>query len=275
MTTAPGQSPAPTPLRPRVPERVAARRRGRRDLRRVYEELARAQKPPAKGSPAYSRFVNRRLGRVLAAGAARMGLRPNQVTGISGALSGIAIVLIPTTRATVTSGIGIAVLLLLGYAFDSADGQLARLFGGCRASGEWLDHVIDSIKIPGLHLAVAVVWVREGSLPDGMLLVPMGFALTGGVLFFAQILTDHLRRAYPAAAPRRAAPGRAGLARSLLVMPTDYGLLCLAFLTFGWPPGFVVLYTGLFACTLAFALVALPTWFVELERLRPTTSAEA
>ena len=33
----------------------------------TIRRLAGAQKPPAKGSPAYSRFVNRKIGRVLAA----------------------------------------------------------------------------------------------------------------------------------------------------------------------------------------------------------------
>ncbi|RBL82322.1 CDP-alcohol phosphatidyltransferase, partial [Streptomyces cavourensis] len=49
----------------------------------VLRELRGAQKS-AKGVSLYSRYVNRPAGRVLAAGAYRAGLTPNQVTLISG-----------------------------------------------------------------------------------------------------------------------------------------------------------------------------------------------
>ena len=52
-------------------------------LRETVGQLSRAQKPSA-GTPAYSRFVNRRIGRVFAA-AAFLGHRtPNQVSLASG-----------------------------------------------------------------------------------------------------------------------------------------------------------------------------------------------
>jgi phosphatidylglycerophosphate synthase len=47
----------------------------------------------------------------------------------------------------------ITVVLVLGYALDAADGQLARLRGGGSSLGEWLDHMIDSAKVVGPHLA--------------------------------------------------------------------------------------------------------------------------
>ena len=55
--------------------------------RDTVRQLASAQKGAARSAPAYSRFVNRRLGRLLAAWAYRRGLSPNAVTGLS-ALAG-------------------------------------------------------------------------------------------------------------------------------------------------------------------------------------------
>ncbi len=49
------------------------------EFRPALRALAAAQKP-ARGAPAYSRFVNRRLGRVLAAAAHRFRLTPDAVT---------------------------------------------------------------------------------------------------------------------------------------------------------------------------------------------------
>jgi hypothetical protein len=52
----------------------------------TLRRLSGAQKGAA-GAPAYSRFVNRRLGRFLAALAFHAGLTPNAVTGISAAFT--------------------------------------------------------------------------------------------------------------------------------------------------------------------------------------------
>ncbi len=41
----------------------------------------------SKGAPAYSRFINRRLGRYLAAGAFALRMTPNQVTFVSAMFS--------------------------------------------------------------------------------------------------------------------------------------------------------------------------------------------
>jgi phosphatidylglycerophosphate synthase len=231
--------------------------------------LAGAQKPPAKGSPAYSRFVNRKIGRVLAAGAFQLGLTPNQVTFISAAFSALAIALIALVRPSPAGAIGIALLLLLGYAFDSADGQLARLRGGGSPAGEWLDHVVDSVKSSALHLAVLIGWSRFYHVHEHTLLIPIGFTLVAAVFFFVQILTDQLRRAHPAQAPAPADASRAAVLRSLIVAPTDYGLLCLVFVLYAWQNGFIVIYTLMLAGTALFMLAALPKWYREAAAFRP------
>ncbi len=234
----------------------------------TLRRLAYAQKPPAKGSPAYSRFVNRRIGRLLAAGAYQAGLTPNQVTFISAAFSAGGIAAIACTRAGVPTAVAVALLLLVGYAFDSADGQLARLRGGGSPAGEWLDHVVDSIKVSALHLAVLIGWYRFYDVSAAVLLIPIGFTLVQAVFFFVQILTDQLRRAHPLQAPAPADASRAAVIRSLLVWPTDYGVLCLIFLTFAWQAGFVALYSLMLAGTTLFMLAALPKWYREVARFR-------
>src|SRR4051812_44202085 len=98
-------------------------------LAQTVRRLSAAQKGAA-GAPAYSRFVNRPAGRVLAALAHRAGLTPNAVTGLSAVVTLSGLVLLVTVRPLWWEGPAVAALLLLGYALDSADGQLARLRGG-------------------------------------------------------------------------------------------------------------------------------------------------
>lgn len=231
--------------------------------------LAGAQKPPAQGSPAYSRFVNRKIGRVLAAGSFQLGLTPNQVTFISAGFSTLAIAMIALVGPSPAAALGIALALLLGYAFDSADGQLARLRGGGSPAGEWLDHVVDSVKTSALHLAVLIGWSRFYDLPERTLLIPIAFTLAAAVFFFVQILTDQLRRAHPEQAPAPADGSRKAVLRSLIVAPTDYGLLCLVFVLYAWQIGFIVIYSLMLLGTALFLLAALPKWYREIAAFRP------
>jgi phosphatidylglycerophosphate synthase len=240
----------------------------RESYAQTLHRLRAAQKPAAKGSPAYSRFVNRRIGRLLAAGAYRAGLTPNQITFVSAGLSALALALVVGVRPTPTSAVAVTLGLLVGYAFDSADGQVARLRGGGSPAGEWLDHVVDAVKTSALHLCVLVCWYRWYGDRGATLLVPVGFTLVGAVFFFAQILTDQLRRAHPQQTPPAAGSGLVAVVRSLIVLPTDYGLLCLVFLTLGRPVVFRTGYALLFAGTTLFVLAALPRWYREATGFR-------
>ena len=96
-------------------------------------DLSRAQKSKA-GAPLYSRVINRPVGRVLAAVAHQLGMTPDQVTAVSALCTYTGIVLIAVVRPTVASCVAVSLLLMLGYALDSADEQLARLrHGGSKA----------------------------------------------------------------------------------------------------------------------------------------------
>ncbi|WP_019135056.1 CDP-alcohol phosphatidyltransferase family protein [Cellulomonas massiliensis] len=228
--------------------------------------LASAQKDAARGAPAYSRFVNRRLGRLLAAWAFRRGLSPNAVTGLSAlaTFGGIAATALLAPAWWV--GVLVAVLLVLGYALDSADGQVARLTGRGSPAGEWLDHVVDATKISAMPLALLVGWYRFDAVDRAWLLVPIVHAVVGPVYFFAMILTEQLRRAHGVRST--AAPGgRLPWLRSLVALPTDYGVLCLLFLLYGWISGFVVLYGLVVLATAVYLALALGKWFREMGRL--------
>jgi len=216
---------------------------------------------------AYSRWVNRPAARYLAAAAYQLGLTPNQVTVISGLFTLGAVAAIAVLPAGVPTGLAVSAALVLGYMLDSADGQLARLRGGGSAVGEWLDHMIDCVKTSSLHLAVLIAMYRWFRLPSaGWLLVPLGWSLTAGVVFFGFILVDQLRRGRrqpTAAAPPPADAGGTTL-RSLAVLPTDYGLLCLVFALLGWHDVFRAVYAGLLALYVAFAAAAAVKWYLEM-----------
>jgi phosphatidylglycerophosphate synthase len=231
-------------------------------VRETIRRLSSAQKS-SKGAPAYSRFVNRKAGRVLAACAYRVGLTPNLVTVVSAIWSAAGIALLALVRPTTAVGVAVTLCLAIGYAFDSADGQLARLRGGGSPAGEWLDHVVDSGKICALHLAVLISFYRFG-FHGLQLLIPVLWTWTATVLFFVIILNDQLHRAR-GTAPDRDAP--APLLRSLLVAPTDYGVLLLTFVFIGEHTLFVWVYGALLVANLAYLALGLGKWFRELSRL--------
>jgi CDP-alcohol phosphatidyltransferase len=239
------------------------------DTRRTFSgALARTSgvQKTSKGAPAYSRFVNRRLGRYLAAGAYVLRMTPNQVTLVSATFSYGAIAVIATVRPSGLMAAIVTIALVLGYALDSADGQLARLRGGGNVAGEWLDHMVDCAKIAALHLAVLVSFYRFFTIarPESFLLAG-AFELVAVIFFFGTILTDQLRRAQgPAGQPAASSDHAAPLVRSLLVLPTDYGLMCLVFATMAFPKVFMALYGLLFAGTLIFVIAVLGKWYREI-----------
>lgn len=226
-----------------------------------YRQLKNAQKS-TPGAPAYSLYVNRPLGRVLAAAAHQVGLTPNQVTYLSAFSSLVGIVVLAVSAPSELTGVAVSVALMLGYALDSADGQLARLRGGGSAVGEWLDHMIDSAKVCSLHLAVLVTLYRHVHLPSAAwLLVPLVFTVVSAVHFFGMILVEQLARVARATSGAAAAP-RVPVSplRTLLKIPTDYGVLCLVFLLLGAPLVFFGAYAVLALGSTGYLLLVLGKW---------------
>ncbi|HYP44805.1 MAG TPA: CDP-alcohol phosphatidyltransferase family protein [Propionibacteriaceae bacterium] len=234
----------------------------------AHARLTRAQKSP-KGAPAYSLYVNRPLGRVLAAAAYQVGLTPNQMTYLSALFSLVGVVGLAVLAPSWLVGVAVSLALVLGYACDAADGQLARLRGGGSALGEWLDHMIDSAKVCSVHLAVLIMAHRHFEFASQMwLLVPLLFAVVSSVHFFGMILVDQLVRearatsGLPPPAQQAATP-----LRTLLKTPTDYGVLCLAFALLGAPEVFFSLYVVCALASTAYLVLILRKWRNDVAQL--------
>ncbi|MEU0597704.1 CDP-alcohol phosphatidyltransferase family protein [Streptomyces sp. NPDC006393] len=232
------------------------------DFSTVVRQLAKVQKP-ASGVPAYTRFVNRPAGRLLAATAHRMGLSPNHVTAASGVVTLAAVAAVALHRPTPALGCWVAVALLAGFALDSADGQLARLKRSASRSGEWMDHVVDCAKLLGIHAAVLVSLYRFSDRPrPALLLAPIAFQSAAVLLFFGGMLTQQLRAR---GAGEHARPTRpASAVRGMALLPVDYGLLCLIFLFLGDRRLFLALYLSLLAAHVVLVPAFLVKWFREL-----------
>ncbi|WP_405774852.1 CDP-alcohol phosphatidyltransferase family protein [Streptomyces sp. NBC_00859] len=230
-------------------------------------ELRTAQKS-AKGVSLYSRYVNRPVGRYLAAGSHAVGLSPNQVTLVSAVFSFAAVAAVALGEPSPWQGVAVWAGLAVGFAFDSADGQLARLRGGGSAAGEWLDHVVDCAKITALHTAVLIAFYRHpghfGVTDDAWLLVPLAFQFAAVVTFFGGLLTEKLTPR-PAPGSAAAAPSRL---RAVALLPVDHGIFCLVFLLLGQGAGFRWAYTVLGAAAALFLAAFLTKWFRELSAVR-------
>lgn len=232
----------------------------------THRRLASSQKGHARGAPAYSVYVNRRIGRVLATAAYRLGWTPNRVTAVSALHTFVAIGLLILLPAQWWSGIAVALLLVLGYALDSADGQVARLRGGGSLAGEWLDHFVDALKIASLHLAVLVaLWLHTPYRDTLWMLVPLVFSVIGVVTFFGMLLNDLLKGKVGVHSTH--VRGGGTFARSMALVPTDFGLLCLVFVLWGWTTGFLWVYAVLALANGAFLVLAAMKWFREIRAI--------
>lgn len=208
------------------------------------EQLNNAQKSGA-GVPAYTRWVNRRVARRVAASAAALGLTPNAVTMLSAAFSLAGLVVMLGATPGWTSAACTAVLLATGYVFDSADGQVARLTGTSSAAGEWLDHVVDAVRTPAIHLTVVVSVLIHRPEMTPLASIALLFTILSTGQFMSQILAEQLVRRTGG----ESLEGN-GTKKSLLLLPTDTGVLCWSFLLWGAPTAFGVAYALLFIVNL-------------------------
>lgn len=232
------------------------------DFPSTLKQLSKAQKP-ARGVPGYSRFVNRPAGRLFAAAAHRIGLSPNHVTAASGLVTFPAIAAIALYPPSHTLGPWVTLALLVGFALDSADGQLARLHGSASPAGAWMDHVVDCAKILSVHAAVLISFYRFFDLPRPVLLLaPITFQFAAVLLFFGGILTEQLRRRETDVHVGPVRPPSA--ARGMALLPVDYGLLCLIFVFLGNQKLFFTLYVALLVAHVMLVPAFFAKWFREL-----------
>lgn len=220
--------------------------------------LSSAQKP-AQGVPAYTRWINRRGARVVAAFAYSVGWTPNMVTGISAGLSLIGMVLLISLEPAWWVGVLVAVFLAAGYLFDSADGQLARVSGSSSVTGEWVDHVVDAFRSPAIHVAAAMAIMVHRPELAWLAVVALVYSLVTSGQFLSQILAEALVR--KAGRPQT----RGGNLRSWILLPTDPGVLCWMFILWGIAPLFTVGYGLLALISAAHAMVSLSRRYADLQ----------
>ena len=102
-------------------------------------------------------------------------------------------------------------------------------------------------------LWLSIVWMMMAAgwldARAGWLLVPLAFGIVALTFFFGMMLRDQL------GGKPVSGSGAAGVGsplRSFVLLPMDYGTLCLAFLFLPWPTAFLVAYGGLLLANVAF-----------------------
>lgn len=222
--------------------------------------LGAAQKP-AQGVPAYTRWVNRRGARIVAATAFGLGWTPNMVTAASAALSVTGMILLVVLTPAWWVGLPIAALLAAGYLFDSADGQLARVSKTSSKTGEWVDHVVDAFRSPAIHLAVAIAMYLHRGETVWLAAMALVYALVTSGQFLSQILAEAFVKS--AGRPQT----RGGNLRSFVLLPTDPGTLCWSFILWGIAPAFAVVYALLALVAVAHSAMSLRRRYRDLMAL--------
>jgi len=220
-----------------------------------YKELANTQKN-ASGTPAYTLFVNRGLGRVLASYLVTQNASPNTITLVSFAMTISAFLSVFWVENVVfLHSLIIVILLILAFGLDSADGQMARLLKIQSAKGEWLDHTLDAIKIPMGHGVAMFIIMKHNDVNSKWLIFYLaviclhGSLLLGGLLYGKLIAKKEIQ-----AQPHI---NSSILVRSILTLPLDYGTFILFFLLSFSPPNFFMIYTVWGAVFLPYGILAL------------------
>lgn len=192
-------------------------------------------------------------------------MTPNMVTVASACCTFTALGLVATVSPHWWLGLVVAALLVLGYALDAADGQLARLLGGGSPAGEWLDHVVDAVKANTLHGVVLVSFFRFTDASSLMLGAALAFQVVYSVMFFGMILTDQLRRSAGQTLAAKGAGARP--LQTLAAVPTDFGLMCLCFSLIGFQHVFRPAYSLLLVLNAVILLGTAHRWWGQVNTL--------
>lgn len=229
-------------------------------MRTIHDQLQSSQKP-SRGVSYYSAWVNRPLGRLFAVVAIRVGIGPNAVTALSALVTAVGLGLIAVMGPTTPVGLTVTFLLVAGFALDSADGQVARYTGQGSPAGEWLDHVVDAAKMVAIHAVVLINWYRFQGQSGSELLIPLGYQLVAVTMFAGGTLADLLLRAKRSASAAPSVARDSSRVRAIALIPADYGLLALTFVTFGHSAVHRWIYSALLVLNAVLLGALLLRWF--------------
>jgi phosphatidylglycerophosphate synthase len=178
-----------------------------------------------RGGGIYSEALSQRLGALIAYVANRLGRSPasltlvNLVLGLGASITVIALAGRSASGAVDAQALGLAALLAwqLAYAFDCADGQLARVTARTSSAGARLDVLCDVAAQIGLVTALGAVAVayRPGT-PDWLL---AAFAGTWMVNLVTSVMQSGPN-------PASLVPSRSPLVRTVKLV-RDYGAVVL------------------------------------------------
>jgi len=196
------------------------------------------------GGGLWATLVYRRVAQRFAYLFYRCGLGPNGVTLVSTITTWMAMIwLITGAPISVLSAIGIFTLMALGYAFDCADGQLARATSTGSKLGEWLDHTSDCMSIFVVHFCCGWVLLRDFEYGEHSHLIAfsaMALNLGGnGIYFFAWNMKTKIAGNNAVAKTMQKKSRKLALMK-LPLQVTDWGLFIFVFLftyntqSFGW-----------------------------------------
>lgn len=235
-------------------------------LSALLASMASAQKK-RHGASLYLLWVNRPLGRLLAAIAYKRNLTPSAVTLAGGVITYAACGVIAINGESQLWAIVAAIALMIGYALDSADGQLARISGKTSLSGEFLDRCIDMGKFVLLHASIVAVLLRSDEVSGPLVgLAGTVFLASLVVQSFASILRTELSKRKPSDVLRSNASeyGLKDRFKSVFYLGKEYGTVCVfvAFLPLSVP--FFTGYVILALITLGTALLFVVKWHGEL-----------
>jgi len=195
------------------------------------------------------------LAQYVAVVAFRWRIGPNAVTVISAIVSAAALFILLLAPRTVLVGVCVAILLALGYLLDSTDGQVARLSRRSSPAGEWLDHVVDAMRMPLVHLCTLIALFIDG-VDEWNMTIPIAYAVVTTGQFFSQVLAEQLLKSETKHVPPKN--------QSLFLLPTDTGILCWLYVLWGFKQVFIGAYLLLFVLNLVHAAISMRRRFRQL-----------
>ena len=208
-----------------------------------------------RGGGLFSEAISQRIGARIAVGAHKRGLAPTVLTVVNLGLGCLVSVVVIAAAVPVADGrvwawpIGLLALVgwQLAYAFDCADGQLARVTGRTSAAGGRLDVLCDvAVQI---SLVAALAATAEAQVPDTPAWLLAAFAGTWMVNLVTSVMQSGTQAA--SMVTSRSLPVR------VVKLVRDYGaVIAVAGLALTIAPQWTIWFIGLFTLVNAAFLAA-------------------